>query len=410
MVWKTEGRKMPHKIPEFSAKLEENGWRISHSGLSEGDGILYYARGFDTAAIDEGREPRGPYLIFDGNRLLTDLYGQIPLFRGKSSVSTEISTETLQHNPLISIEFGDGMNLLRRDADHLDALKISPKKVSPDEIADRFREAVLLRAEDSDRIGLLLSGGVDSSAIAAVLTASGYDFTAFCVSTDDIAYGKEERKDITAARALSKKLGFDLVEVVLDIDRTEEAIPEIYRITGMKEYMNSTPVYLPVITALSITYYFALESARRCGCTDVFSGIGSEEIFGGFVDRTGEDLNAQVMKRTATIYHRDLWRDYSLASHSSILLSYPFLDNELVKMALSVDAKQKVRNGEKKYIWRKAAERLGVPEENAWRKNKATQYGSGADRVLEHIVRRSGKRYRIAYLEGVLNSMPQEKI
>jgi len=397
----------------FSAIHTPSGWNFGYSGLSEHNGIFYHARRFDDEAIKTGKEPRGPYLIFDEKGLMTDLYGQIPLFVGKEAVKTEIFPGGIQHNPLKAVSFGDGINFSDRDrdAEFLKSVHIPEKQPSASDIAEEFRRAVVLRAEDSrGKIGLLLSGGVDSSAIAAVLAHEGYDFTAFCVSAGEIPYGREERRDITAARELSKKLGFDLVEVVLDEEGTEAAIPEIYEITGMKEYLNSTPVYLPVITALSITYYFAFRAALDCGCTDVFSGIGSEEIFAGFVDRTGNDLNEQVVKRTATIYHRDIWRDYSLASRFSLRLSYPFLDNEVVKLVLSVDAKNKVMSGHKKYIWRKAAESLGVPSENAWRQNRATQYGSGADRVLERIVRRSGKKYRVKYLEAALEEMARENL
>ncbi len=392
------------KDPHFSATHTPAGWNFDYSGLSEHNGILYHASKFDRKAIEEGGLPRGPYLIFDGNRLETDSYGQIPLFVGRDSVRSGIFPGAVQHNPLKAIEFGESMGLTERNVPHLKSVNIPAEQPSVSAIAEEFRRSVILRADDAGgKIGLLLSGGVDSSAIAAVLVKGGYDFTAFCVSAGAIPYGKEERRDITAARRLSKSLGFDLEEVVLDRDEVREAIPAIYGIIGMKEYLNSTPVYLPVITALSITYYFALRAARKCGCTDVFSGIGSEEIFAGFVDRTGDDLNEQVVRRTATIYHRDLWRDFSLASAFSLRFSYPFLDDPFVRLALSVGAENKVRDGHKKYIWRKAAESLGVPPENAWRRNKATQYGSGADRVLERIVRDSGERYRIKYLEGVLD-------
>ena len=397
--------------PRFSATLTPAGWNFDFSGLTEHDGTFYHAREFDREAIENGGEPRGPYLIFEGNILMTDLYGQIPIFAGGSSVRTGIFPGGVQHDPLKAITFGRRIEFRERNAEHLKSVRIPEKQPTASDIADRFREAVLIRAEATNgKMGVLLSGGVDSSAIAAVLAAGGYDFTAFCVSAGSVKYGKEERRDIVAARELSKRLGFDMVEVVLDMDETEEAIPDIYRITGMREYMNSTPVYLPVITALSITYYFALRAARKCGCTDIFSGIGSEEIFAGFVDRTGLPLNEQVVDRTATIFHRDIWRDYSLASHFSLDMSYPFLDSEVVKTALSIDAGEKVRDGEKKHIWRRAAEILGVPRENAWRQNRATQYGSGADRILENIVRRSGKRYRIKYLEGVLEDASREKI
>ncbi len=358
--------------------------------MRERNGELFLCEPYDGGALLSGKEPRGPYLLFDGGTLRTDIFGQIPLFVSDERIGSQIFEGGIQHDPTREILLSHH-DFLFRDRKRLPRIKL---KEPVKELADAFREAVKIRARE--RIGILLSGGVDSSAIASVLSREGHDFRAFCVA---------DGKDLEHAEALSKKLGFELIPVHLDIDEVEERIPEIFRIIGMKEYLKSTPVYLPVITSLSITFYFAFREAEKHGIEGMFSGIGSEELFAGFTDWTGEPIERQIEERSYTLYKRDLWRDHALARHFGMGMKYPFLDRVFAEIALSIPAEIKLEERHKKYIWRKAAEHLGVPPENAWRKNKATQYGSGSDSILERLTKRSGKRYRAKYLEGILKSM-----
>ena len=336
---------------------------------------------------DDPENPRGPYLRWNGSALETDMFGQVPLFLAENRIEDSIFPGSIQHDPTYSIvpaENDIGMEFLKRPP----LPQISVKE-PVEELACSFRESVELRA--GGKMGVLLSGGVDSSAIATLL--SEYDVKAFCVA---------DGKDRESALRLSKRLGIELVEVHIDEDEAEAAITEIYRILGMWNYVYSTPVYLPVITSLSILFFFAFREARKEGVERLFTGIGSEELFAGFTDWTGEDMEKQVIERAYTIYRRDLWRDYALAGHFGIEMEYPFLDREFASLARSIPVEMKLRDGIKKWIWRKAAERIGVPEENAWRKNRAAQYGSGADRILERLVKRSGHRYRMNYLMELL--------
>ncbi len=346
--------------------------------MVESDDRVYY-----TEPYDDPENPRGPYLIYENGRMRTDLFGQFPLFLGAQRIEPGIFEGSVQHDPTLEIILSEndiGMDF--RERERLPHIAV---KEPVEELASSFGESVELRA--TDKMGVLLSGGVDSSAIASILAP--YGTKAICVGG-----GRDEK----AAERLAKELGIDLITVHIDDDEAEAAIPEIYEAIGMKDYVWSTPVYLPVITSLSMMFHFAFREAKKEGIKHLFAGTGSEELFAGFTDWTGEDMRKQVMEKTYTINRRDLWRDYALASQFGIDIHYPFLDREFASIALSIPIDLKLRDGVKKYIWRKAAERLGVPQENAWRKNRAAQYGSGADRTLERLVKRAGHRYRMNYL------------
>jgi asparagine synthase (glutamine-hydrolysing) len=79
-------------------------------------------------------------------------------------------------------------------------------------------------------------------------------------------------------------------------------------------------------------------------------------------------------------------------------LRVPFLDHALVSHALEIPADHKVRDGYRKYVLRKAAEKLGVPEEVAWRKKVAAQYGSNFDKAIDRLSRDEGFDSKQSYL------------
>ncbi len=68
------------------------------------------------------------------------------------------------------------------------------------ELAERLQQAVERRAGGGRRLGVTLSGGLDSRAIAAALAQAKVPFTA-------LTFGKEGCQDIAIARAVARKLG-----------------------------------------------------------------------------------------------------------------------------------------------------------------------------------------------------------
>ena len=87
------------------------------------------------------------------------------------------------------------------------------------------------------------------------------------------------------------------------------------------------------------------------------------------------------------MYKRDLMRDVPLAKNQKFKILTPFLDDNLIKTAMSIDGKKKINKSYKKVVLRKAAEELGLPKEIAWRKKQAAQYGSKFDRAILRLAR-----------------------
>ena len=118
-----------------------------------------------------------------------------------------------------------------------------------------------------EKIGCFLSGGVDSSYLAAVLSPeTSFTFGANGYESDESGYAKE----------LSGKLSIENFSCFIDGDDFFDAVPKVQQIIG-QPYANLTGV--PV-------YYMAKTASEKVRV--VFSGEGPDEVFGGYdTYRTG---------------------------------------------------------------------------------------------------------------------------
>ena len=389
----------------------------------------------------------GPYLVidFENHTLESDYLGIQPLFYSTNEMKiTEMPEEgMLQVEPQKRIIFKENKTEKEKiDREKIDKTdkgkiefedravprgkiaKITKIGKSPEEnacekeiaqtLAILLENAVSERLKNisyGEKVGLMLSGGVDSSTLAVMLSKLGVKFTAYTVCSGSSGSGAKSL-DLEYARHLTSSLDIPHEEVVVEKNALDNKMRDILKVIRLKEYRRSTPVFLPVISGLAALYYFAFARASSQGVKWMFSGVGSEEIFAGFVDRTKEDLNLQCKRRLHTIYHRDLYRDFAIAKHFGIKTVAPFLDIDFSYYALEIPSSLKVCKGYKKYIWRCASEIIGTPKKNCWRQNKATQYGSGIDKLVEIIAKESGLGYRKKYIEWLMQDkeLPSKNI
>ncbi|MEM3341960.1 MAG: GNAT family N-acetyltransferase, partial [Thermoplasmata archaeon] len=288
-------------------------------------------------------------------------------------------------------------------------------------------------------VGVLLSGGVDSSAIATLLhkagarplcfvmnASSGNDTgrkqnldidTAHDASINIKTLDKEKRvvqavdelsTDLEYARLLAGRLGLRLVEVRPNEKEIEDALRKVLSILKIEYYMPSTTVYLPVIATLAAFHLIMLEAAKKEGIKHVFDGLGSEELFAGFVksEKTIPDgssssasgIEHECRRRYDTLYLRDTYRAFAVSDYLDIEVYSPLYDLKIAEFALSLPGSLKIKNNIRKYIWRKAAEIIGVPKEICWRKNRAAQYSSGIDSVVKLLSDRYGFQTKLEYI------------
>ncbi len=254
-----------------------------------------------------------------------------------------------------------------------------------EKVKERFLEAVEKRVPGCD-FGLLFSGGVDSTMIAAALRELGHDFTCY---TAGIQYGNTDApRDTRWARKVAEEMDLELKIREATLEEVEEAIPDI------EEWISSTST---VKVGVALPFHFALQNAGDEKV--VFSGIGSEQLYAGYSRHEGY-LNRECLSGLRSLFHRDLYRDDVIAMRHRSELRVPFLDTALVEHALTVPGDQKVVEGHRKYVLRKAAEKLGVPEEVVWRKKTAAQYGSNFDKAIDKLARENGFDHKQGYLNS----------
>ena len=143
-------------------------------------------------------------------------------------------------------------------------------RMSIDGWAEQMRSMLLettARHLQSDvPVGVFLSGGLDSSAIAAAMArSSGQPFKAFT-----IGYPGTKMDETSAAREIARHLGFEHIVEPLDVEAARQALPEIQRCYDE-----------PFAARAAIpTWYVSKLAAQHVKV--VLDGAGGDELFGGY--------------------------------------------------------------------------------------------------------------------------------
>ncbi|MFL9845956.1 asparagine synthase B [Flavobacterium rhizosphaerae] len=244
-------------------------------------------------------------------------------------------------------------------------------------IRQSLTQAVEKRLMSDVPIGVLLSGGLDSSitsSIAARLlkNSSQHKLHSFSIGLDALA------PDTLAARKVADFLGTEHHEIHFTIEQGIEILDkliwhlETYDVTSIRA---STPMY------------FLSKAITDLGIKVVLSGEGSDEIFGGYLyfhnAPTPLDFQKETIDRVQKLFTADLLRaDKSTMAHG-LEARVPFLDKAFLEMAIKIkpQAKQpKTHGGVEKYILRKAfdtPEQPYLPEEVLWRQKEQFSDGVG---------------------------------
>ena len=225
---------------------------------------------------------------------------------------------------------------------------------------------------------LAFSGGLDSSIIAYLALSSGKKI-------DALAVGYEGCLDHSWASEAASLLGIRVKEIIVD----DDVIRDVIR--TLEKYL---PRKSPMDLAIASIFYISSKNSQK---KVLVAGQGSDELFGGYrkyadaFERWGIGRAAELMRKDVEQLHlMNLERDELASSLGGSDLIAPYLVKELYELALSIDPELKLRKtGEgiaRKWILRKAAERLGLPRELVERPKKAAQYSSGLMKRIRFIL------------------------
>ncbi|UCH51257.1 MAG: hypothetical protein JSV54_00355, partial [Chloroflexota bacterium] len=239
-----------------------------------------------------------------------------------------------------------------------------------------------------DKIGVLLSGGVDSCLIAKLV----YDI-AFSTGIEVIAYtaGLPDSPDVSFAREFAKGLGIKHEIRVLSINEVEECVPKVIEAIEDSDFVQ-------VETGIGL--YAAIDIASQAGIKVVISGQGPDELWGVYncyPKVLGKDGRQELCHRMWDDFTKadieTLDRENKIAMAHNVELLFPYLDTEVVNVAMSVSSELKVISEEDhlgKHPHRQLAIKMGISGKYANREKFAIQHGTGIHGILGDIAKRNG--------------------
>lgn len=243
------------------------------------------------------------------------------------------------------------------------------------------------------KLGIAFSGGLDSSLTAKIISDLGGKPALYTV-------GLEGSYDILTAREISSELNYELHERTLTVDEVEAYIPKVLYAVEEADVMK---------VSIGLPLYAATELAHKEGVPILFSGQGSDELFGGYARYLAilkyggyRQLQNALWKDVTRIHAVNLQRDDAVAMANSVELRTPYLDIKLIKTALGLPPELKIvglKDELRKRILRTVAGEMGLPAAIINRPKKAIQFGSGVDKAIRAITKKLGHPSTESYLK-----------
>ena len=269
--------------------------------------------------------------------------------------------------------------------------------------SDTLIESMRKRVSDFKRIGIVFSGGIDSVIVA---------YLAKQMAPEVVCYtsGIKDSSDILNSLDIAEKLDLKLeVEQMTESD-VENTIPKIINIIE-DDNMGQVEVAIPI--------YGAVKLAHEQGIRVMLTGQGADELFGGYswyskiVKKHGyEKIQGYLIEDIKLLYKETLEREDKITMSQSIELREPFLDTNLIDTVLRIDPRLNIQNNGNNYdnlgkrVHRKLAEKLGIPNEIAYRIKEAAQHGSGIHNTLNALAIKNGfteSKVDSSYLDKLKN-------
>ena len=218
-------------------------------------------------------------------------------------------------------------------------------------------------------IACLLSGGLDSSLIAALV--SKY----YNKQLETYSIGMPGGEDLKYAKMVADHIGSKHTEIIVSEEDFFNAIPEVIKTI---ESYDTTSVRASVGNYL-VSKYISKNSMAKV----IFNGDGSDELTGGYLyfhaAPDALSFDCEIKRLLSDIYMYDVLRsDKSISSHG-LEPRTPFLDRDWTNSYLSIPLKFRYNPGKmEKWLLRKSFEEMEptlLPKQVLWRTKEAFSDG-----------------------------------
>ncbi|PCJ94436.1 MAG: asparagine synthase B [Flavobacteriaceae bacterium] len=353
---------------------------------------LYQEKGVDF--LDEMNGIFG-FAIYDSEKdeyfISRDHMGIIPLYMGWDQngtfyVASELKAlegvctkiELFPPGHYLHSSNGELKQWYSRDWMEYDAVK--ENQTSIDELREALEAAIHRQLMSDVPYGVLLSGGLDSSITSAVAKKysqkrieSGDTKDAWWPQLHSFSVGLKGSPDLAAARLVAEHIDTVHHEIEFTIQEGLDAIKDViynletYDVTTIRA---STPMYLMARVIKSM------------GIKMVLSGEGADELLGGYLyfhkAPNDKEFHEETVRKLSKLHMYDCLRANKSLAAWGIEGRVPFLDKEFIDVAMRINPKDKMINGERmeKWVIRKAFEDM-LPESVAWRQKEQFSDGVG---------------------------------
>lgn len=428
--------KQPLLSPDGKIALAVNGEIYNHQALRDTLGDYPFQTQSDCEVIIPLYQQKGTafledlsgifaFALYDVEKdaylIARDHIGVIPLYvgwdaAGQFYVSSELKAlegicerleEFMPGHYIYSPEGQSQKRWYKREWETYAAVKDNRSDIA--ELRKGLEDAVRRQLMSDVPYGVLLSGGLDSSIIAAVTRkfaseriGSPDGEKAWYPQLHSFAVGLQGSPDLSAARRAADHIGTIHHEIHFTIQEGLDAIQDViyhletYDVTTIRA---STPMYLMARVIKSM------------GIKMVLSGEGSDELFGGYLyfhkAPSPQAFHEETVRKLSKLHLYDCLRANKSLASWGVEGRVPFLDKEFMDIAMRLNPADKMaRDGKmEKWILRKAFEDY-LPEEIAWRQKEQFSDGVGyswidtlkeiaASRVTDDQMARAGERFPV---------------
>jgi len=380
----------------YNHKELEHSLTIDYSIQTKSDCEVILAKFMekDVAFLDELRGMFA-FVLYDEKNdrcvVARDHIGIVPLYYGYNEsgalfVSSEMKSllkmcKTVQQFPpghYLDTATGEITRYYRRSWESYDSVKENTSDTEA--LKDALESAVKSHLMSDVPYGVLISGGLDSSIVAAVAKK----FADKRVEDDDrsdawwprlhsFAIGLEGAPDLVAAQKVADFIGTVHHEIHFTVQEGLDAISDViwhietYDVTTIRA---STPMYLMA------------RKIKAMGIKMVLSGEGADEIFGGYLyfhkAPDARSFHEETVRKLSKLYMYDCLRANKAMAAWGVEARVPFLDKVFMDTAMTLNPEDKrPGNGKiEKHILRQAFEN-SLPEAVLWRQKEQFSDGVG---------------------------------
>lgn len=246
----------------------------------------------------------------------------------------------------------------------------APMQKDPDAIASELLNLLsfsVSRRINSETIGISLSGGLNSGAIAALTRPWVTNMHTFTVGLDNAP-------DFHFAREMAKHLGSKHHEVIIDLDTILRNLPLLIY------HLESFDVSL--VRSGIVNYLAGDQESGYVG--EVFTGAGGDELFAGYDFSTSQPQARPDVELPAIInrlHNTTLQCIDRCAAAYGLRAHVAFTDPQVVDYAITIPTKFKFYKGIERWILRKALDGI-LPKEILKRSKEVIWDGSGVGDII----------------------------